>query len=51
MIPYLKKNYAKAREMKSLALSVIILDGTPNIVMTTSSVDFFVGIYSTHLVK
>jgi hypothetical protein len=58
-MPYLKQNYANARELKALALSVVILDGTPNLVMilsskkfmTTSSVAFFVGIDSTHLVK
>jgi hypothetical protein len=54
-MPYLKQNFANARELKALALSVVILDGTPNLVMiqfmTTSSVDFFKGIDSTHLVK
>jgi hypothetical protein len=59
MILYLKQNSAKARELKALALSVVILDGTPNLVMIhsskkfmiTSSMAFFVGIDSTHLVK
>jgi hypothetical protein len=59
VIPYLKQNYAKVRELKALALSLVILEGVPNLVMilsskkfmTTSSVSFFVGMASTHLVK
>jgi hypothetical protein len=59
MMSYLKQNSAKASKLKSLALSVVILDGTPNLVMilysknfmTTSLVDFFVGIDSNHVVK
>jgi hypothetical protein len=58
-MPYLKQNSTKAYELKALALSVVILEGTPNLVMirssrkfmTTSSVAFFIGIDSTHLVK
>jgi hypothetical protein len=58
-MPYLKKNSTRACELKALALSVVILEGIPNLVMihssknfmTTSSVDFFVGMDSTHLVK
>jgi hypothetical protein len=54
---YLKKNSTKACELKDLALFVVILEGIPNLVMirsskkfmTTSLVDFFVGMDSTHM--
>ena len=59
IIPYLKQNEDIYVELKALALSVVILLGTPNLVMilsskksiTTLSVAFLVGIASTHLVK
>jgi hypothetical protein len=58
-MPYLKQNSTRVYELKALALSVVILEGTSNLVMirssikfmTTSSVAFFVGIDSTHLLK
>jgi hypothetical protein len=58
-MPYLKQNEDNSIELKALALSVVILVGTPNLVIilssrksiTTLSVADLVGIASTHLVK
>jgi hypothetical protein len=58
-MPYLKQNEDNSVELKALALSVVILAGTPNRViilssrksMTTLSVAHLLGISSTHLVK
>ena len=59
IMPYLKKNDKSSVELKGLALLVLILDGTQNIMIILSSrnsiitlsVSFLVGIASTHLVK
>ena len=59
MMPYLKQNEDIATELKALALFVVILAGTPNLVMILSSrksittflVAALVGMASTHLVK
>ena len=56
---YLKQKDDMATELKALALLVVVLDGTPNLVMilssrksiTTFSVAALVGMASTHLVK
>jgi len=58
-MPYLKQNEDNSVELKALALSVVILAGTSNLViilfsrksMTTLSVADLVGITSTYLVK
>ena len=58
-MPYLKQNDVISSELKALALLVVILNGTPNLVIILSSrnfiitlsVAFLVGISSTHLVK
>jgi hypothetical protein len=59
MMLYSKQKFDSSIELKVLALSVVILDGTPNLVMilssknslTTLSVALLVGIALTHLVK
>ena len=58
-VPYLKQKDDISEELKHEQLSVIVLVGTPNLViilssrksMTTTSVSFLVVIASTHLVK
>jgi hypothetical protein len=58
-MPYFKQNEDNSVELKALALSIVILAGTPNLVIilssrksiTNLSVVDLVGIASTHLVK
>ena len=58
-MPYLKQKDDIPAELKAFALSVVIFEGTPNLViilssrksMTTLSIADLVGMASTHLVK
>ena len=59
IMPYLNQNDVSSIELKGLALLVVILDGTQNIMIILSSrnsiitlsVAFLVGIASTHLLN